>query len=180
MRMQSVQCSAQSLLIFYLHLPPTTTTHTHTLAHLPQPTSQGTDHSAVQCFSHWTHHITGGRMIVVDCQGCWTGAGGTTAGGTGGSVSANVSWDGSAYSAGGSGGSTGTTTTSPPSAFLLTDPAVHCTSLLRFGSTNLGHRGFPRFFQTHRCNHYCTALGLLPQAQAQAQAQAQVVSPQSP
>ncbi|KAJ1400126.1 kinase-like domain-containing protein [Ochromonadaceae sp. CCMP2298] len=90
----------------------------------PQPTSQGTDHSAVQCFSHWSHHITGGRMMVVDCQGSWTGGG-----------------------AGGAG-------------FLLTDPAVHCTELLLFGSTNMGHRGFDRFFRTHRCNRHCAAMGL--------------------
>ncbi|KAJ1432517.1 kinase-like domain-containing protein [Ochromonadaceae sp. CCMP2298] len=110
---------------------------------------QGTDHSAVQCFSHWTHHITGGRMMVVDCQGSWTGAG--RAGGAG---------------------------------FLLTDPAVHCTELLLFGSTNMGHGGFDRFFRTHRCNQHCAALGLHErprQAQAQAQAQqAQGLPPQAP
>eukprot|EP00601_Ochromonadales_sp_CCMP2298_P015072 CAMPEP_0173218038 /NCGR_PEP_ID=MMETSP1142-20121109/828_1 /TAXON_ID=483371 /ORGANISM="non described non described, Strain CCMP2298" /LENGTH=509 /DNA_ID=CAMNT_0014145683 /DNA_START=217 /DNA_END=1746 /DNA_ORIENTATION=- len=116
----------------------------------PQPTSQGTDHSAVQCFSHWTHHITGGRMMVVDCQGSWTGGGA----GTSGTVNTGFS--------------------SPtPDCFLLTDPAVNCTSLLRFGSTNLGHRGFDRFFRTHRCNQHCAALGLLPPPPPQAQAQAQ-------
>jgi hypothetical protein len=148
-----------------------TRTHTHTRAHLPQPTSQGTDHSAVQCFSHWTHHITGGRMMVVDCQGCWTGAGGTTAGtdsGTGGSGSA------------GAGAASVTTPDTPtPPCFLLTDPAVHCTSLLLFGSTNMGHGGFDRFFRTHKCNQHCAALRL-PESPLQRQTQQAQVPSLSP
>mmetsp|Transcript_29315 Transcript_29315/g.63159 ORF Transcript_29315/g.63159 Transcript_29315/m.63159 type:complete len:94 (+) Transcript_29315:1730-2011(+) len=89
-------------------------------------------------------------MMVVDCQGSWTGGGA----GTSGTVNTGFS--------------------SPtPDCFLLTDPAVNCTSLLRFGSTNLGHRGFDRFFRTHRCNQHCAALGLLPPPPPQAQAQAQ-------
>ena len=43
---------------------------------------------------------------------------------------------------------------------LLTDPAIHCSKLLRFGKTNLGNLGIDKFFQKHVCNKYCHALGL--------------------
>jgi hypothetical protein len=43
---------------------------------------------------------------------------------------------------------------------LLTDPAIHCPSHLRFGKTNLQERGIAAFFKTHKCNEYCHALGL--------------------
>jgi hypothetical protein len=35
------------------------------------PTIHGTEHSSVQAFSHWTHHVTGGALMVVDCQGVY-------------------------------------------------------------------------------------------------------------
>jgi len=47
--------------------------------------------------------------------------------------------------------------------FQLTDPAVHCIDILRFGSTNMGVNGFKRFFKTHRCNRYCRELSLAEQ-----------------
>eukprot|EP01034_Spumella_vulgaris_P039414 gene39414-48708_t len=65
----------------------------------PSPTAHGTEHNPVQAFSHWTHHVTGGALMVVDCQGIYDAASKT---------------------------------------FKLTDPAVHCTTLTRFGGTNLG------------------------------------------
>ncbi|CAG8443822.1 4823_t:CDS:1, partial [Cetraspora pellucida] len=37
--------------------------------------------------------------------------------------------------------------------FLLTDPAIHCVDLLRFGKTNLGKSGIQKcFLANHRCN----------------------------
>ena len=48
--------------------------------------------------------------------------------------------------------------------FLLTDPAIHCTTLLRFGGTNMGATGFKNFFKTHRCNDICRGIGLPPHA----------------
>jgi hypothetical protein len=48
--------------------------------------------------------------------------------------------------------------------FLLTDPAIHCTTLLRFGGTNMGTTGFKNFFKTHRCNDVCRGIGLPPHA----------------
>ncbi|KAL6748372.1 kinase-like domain-containing protein [Haematococcus lacustris] len=45
--------------------------------------------------------------------------------------------------------------------FWLCDPAVHCPSdILRFGNTNLGLEGCKCFFETHKCNHICAALGI--------------------
>ena len=44
--------------------------------------------------------------------------------------------------------------------FLLTDPAIHCKDLLRFGSCNLGKMGMSRFFRTHACNSICRSLRL--------------------
>eukprot|EP01034_Spumella_vulgaris_P029794 gene29794-36896_t len=39
---------------------------------MPAPTSaRQTDHTAVQAFSHWTHHVTDGKLMVVDCQGVY-------------------------------------------------------------------------------------------------------------
>jgi hypothetical protein len=45
-------------------------------------------------------------------------------------------------------------------SFILTDPAIQCKEVIRFGDTNLGQKGMERFCQTHRCNEYCLALGL--------------------
>ncbi|CAG8703133.1 33049_t:CDS:1, partial [Racocetra persica] len=37
--------------------------------------------------------------------------------------------------------------------FLLTDPAIHCIDLLRFGTTNLGKSGIQKcFLAKHKCN----------------------------
>lgn len=44
--------------------------------------------------------------------------------------------------------------------FRLTDPAIHCEDMLRYGGTNLHSGGFKRFFATHKCNDCCRALGL--------------------
>jgi len=43
---------------------------------------------------------------------------------------------------------------------LLTDPAIHCPSVTRFGKTNLQKKGIEAFFKKHVCNKYCQALGL--------------------
>jgi hypothetical protein len=39
---------------------------------VPSPTKYGVNHDVVQAFSHWTHHVTGGFMCVVDCQGVYS------------------------------------------------------------------------------------------------------------
>lgn len=44
--------------------------------------------------------------------------------------------------------------------FLLSDPAIHCTDVLRFSRTNLGEQGFGLFFGSHKCNDVCRALRL--------------------
>jgi Alpha-kinase family len=44
--------------------------------------------------------------------------------------------------------------------YYLTDPAIHSTDVLRFETTNLGIKGIKRFFATHQCNQFCSALGL--------------------
>lgn len=43
---------------------------------------------------------------------------------------------------------------------LLTDPAIHCKDIMRFGRTNLGPVGMQVFFERHRCNEFCKKLGL--------------------
>ena len=43
--------------------------------------------------------------------------------------------------------------------FKYTDVTVH-TAKRRFGSTDLGERGFEKFFETHTCNDVCKQLGL--------------------
>ncbi|KAI1707811.1 alpha-kinase family domain-containing protein [Ditylenchus destructor] len=42
----------------------------------------------------------------------------------------------------------------------LTDPAIHCTDLTRFGRTNLGSEGMKTFFGRHVCNKFCQAMEL--------------------
>ncbi|KAI1701993.1 alpha-kinase family domain-containing protein [Ditylenchus destructor] len=42
----------------------------------------------------------------------------------------------------------------------LTDPAIHCTDVLRFGRTNLGEEGMKIFFARHKCNKFCQAMEL--------------------
>ena len=44
--------------------------------------------------------------------------------------------------------------------YVLTDPAIHCGSLRRFGKTNLGREGMYKFFRTHYCNGVCRAMAL--------------------
>uniref|UniRef100_A0A1D1XXZ1 Alpha-protein kinase vwkA n=1 Tax=Anthurium amnicola TaxID=1678845 RepID=A0A1D1XXZ1_9ARAE len=45
--------------------------------------------------------------------------------------------------------------------FFLTDPAIHCVDPLRFGKTNLGHKGINDcFMANHKCNEVCKMLGL--------------------
>jgi hypothetical protein len=87
----------------------------------PFPTINGTMHEIVQAFSHWTYFVSGWKLMVVDCQGCFIKL---------------------------------------ENKFLLTDPAIHCSALMRFGSTNMGSKGFSKFFKTHRCNDVCRAIGL--------------------
>ena len=87
----------------------------------PSPTEHGTNHEAVQAFSHWTHHITDGYCMVVDCQGVYDRSTNT---------------------------------------FTLTDPALHCRNVLRFGKTNLATVGMDDFFQGHVCNRVCAAFRL--------------------
>lgn len=43
---------------------------------------------------------------------------------------------------------------------ILTDPAIHHTDILLYGSTNLGIKGIQKFFQVHKCNDICRALKL--------------------
>lgn len=45
---------------------------------------------------------------------------------------------------------------------LLTDPAIHCPGVLRFGKTNMQQAGVDAFFKVHVCNEYCRALRLSP------------------
>jgi hypothetical protein len=45
-------------------------------------------------------------------------------------------------------------------SFKLTDPAIHATTLTRFGGTNMGRVGFARFYKTHVCNNHCRGVGL--------------------
>jgi Fe2+ transport system protein B len=42
--------------------------------------------------------------------------------------------------------------------FTLTDPAVHCKDVLRFGATNLGTSGFEHFFKTILMMFYLLAM----------------------
>lgn len=45
--------------------------------------------------------------------------------------------------------------------FVLTDPAIHCTSGdRRYGDTNMGKEGIDSFIKEHKCNHVCHALSL--------------------
>ena len=44
--------------------------------------------------------------------------------------------------------------------YFLTDPAIHCRSLRRFGKTNLGPEGMYKFFRTHYCNGICKGMAL--------------------
>ncbi|EFA77644.1 protein serine/threonine kinase [Heterostelium album PN500] len=45
--------------------------------------------------------------------------------------------------------------------YLLTDPAIHCINVRRFGATNLGKPGMIKFFDTHKCNKHCRELKLV-------------------
>ena len=45
--------------------------------------------------------------------------------------------------------------------FLLTDPAIHCSTHYRFGKTNLQDVGIKQFFENHDCNEFCKALKLV-------------------
>ena len=45
-------------------------------------------------------------------------------------------------------------------AVLLTDPAIHCVDVTRFGPMNHGVKGMENFFEQHKCNNFCRALGL--------------------
>jgi hypothetical protein len=38
---------------------------------VPNPTPLGTDHAVVQAFSHWTHAVSDGALLVIDCQGVY-------------------------------------------------------------------------------------------------------------
>ena len=43
-----------------------------------------------------------------------------------------------------------------------TDPQIHSIDEKGFGIGNLGEIGFRKFFETHKCNSVCVALGLSP------------------
>ena len=98
----------------------------------PSPTPDAhTRHEIIQAFSHWTHVVTRGYLMVVDCQGVYTAA-----------ATAPTSSD------------------RQQAGFMLTDPAIHCINLLRYGHTNHGQLGFQHFHMSHKCNHYCQVLKL--------------------
>lgn len=78
----------------------------------------------VLAFSHWTHEVTRGKLMIVDLEGI---------------VTHNKT---------------------RKAKILLTDPAIHCTDLDRFGNLNHGEPGMSSFFETHECNHVCAALHL--------------------
>jgi hypothetical protein len=44
--------------------------------------------------------------------------------------------------------------------YLLFDPAIHSSFILRFGDTNRGIEGMQVFFVMHKCNCLCRRLGL--------------------
>jgi hypothetical protein len=44
--------------------------------------------------------------------------------------------------------------------YILTDPAIHCTDMSRFGVTNFGAEGIDSFLAAHVCNSLCRSLGL--------------------
>lgn len=47
--------------------------------------------------------------------------------------------------------------------FVLTDPAIHeKVEKGKRSRTNKGARGISLFFETHKCNALCRALGLMP------------------
>ncbi len=46
------------------------------------------------------------------------------------------------------------------SKLILTDPAIHCKNVLKFGNTNLGVRGIKKFFELHTCNEICITMKL--------------------
>jgi hypothetical protein len=87
----------------------------------PNPTLMGTNHEAIQAFSHWSYQVSGEKMMVVDCQGGWNAG---------------------------------------SRCFMLTDPAIHFVDVTHFGGTNMGRPGMQKFFETHRCNGFCTAMRL--------------------
>ena len=43
---------------------------------------------------------------------------------------------------------------------LLTDPAIHCKDLTRYGQMNLGEDGMANFFSRHACNNFCRLFSL--------------------
>ena len=45
-------------------------------------------------------------------------------------------------------------------AVTLTDPAIHCKDVTRFGHLNLGEEGMKRFLDNHTCNKFCEKLNL--------------------
>jgi hypothetical protein len=44
---------------------------------------------------------------------------------------------------------------------VLTDPILHCLDRHRFDDGNFGYEGILRFFNTHKCNTYCSYLKLI-------------------
>ena len=107
---------------------------------IPNPTPDGVDHSTVQAFSHWTHFISGRRMLVVDCQGVFDAAEGQF-----------VLTDPAIHSL-----------NDEPKQSQKLQQQEQQKQQQRFGVTNLGELGMEQFFKTHRCNSICKALGLQP------------------
>eukprot|EP01124_Arcella_intermedia_P017213 TRINITY_DN239_c0_g1_i4.p1 TRINITY_DN239_c0_g1~~TRINITY_DN239_c0_g1_i4.p1 ORF type:complete len:733 (-),score=170.53 TRINITY_DN239_c0_g1_i4:228-2426(-) len=48
------------------------------------------------------------------------------------------------------------------SEIILTDPAIHCVDITRFGGTNLSKAGIDQFVGNHECNRFCKLLNLRP------------------
>jgi len=44
---------------------------------------------------------------------------------------------------------------------VLTDPLIHTMDADRFDSGNFGYEGILKFFDSHECNEFCSALNLV-------------------
>jgi hypothetical protein len=76
---------------------------------------------AAHALSHFSYQLFGGRLMMVDIQGC----------------------------------------VSPTKdRFTLTDPGFHTITGTGLGETNLGVKGFQRFFENHTCSDLCRQLNL--------------------
>jgi hypothetical protein len=91
------------------------------------------NYSETQSLSHFSYVMFGGKVMLVDLQGC--------------AIASSQSQSQSQpqpYST---------------NCFVLTDPAFH-TENKSAGDTDLGTTGFESFFENHTCNSICRAMGL--------------------